>query len=155
MFDSTGNEGQGGGPAGGRRASPWRDVPYRTIVATIGLLLASLLAVYVVFLASRVIIWMVVAGFFAVVLARPVGALQNRFGLRRGLAIAVVVGSTVLLAAGLMVLFVLPVRRQLVAALTDLPGTVTQASDGQGPFGRLVTRLNVESLVRDHEERLL
>ena len=130
-------------------------MPFRTILATIGLVFASLLAVYVVYVASRVVIWIVVAGFFAVVLVRPVGALQHRFGLRRGVAIALVVGSTVLLAAGLLVLFVLPVRRQLIAALTDLPGTVSQAADGQGPFGRLVTRLNIESLVRDHEERLL
>ena len=113
MLDPRSNDGQAGDGGGGRRRSPWSDVPYRTILATIGLVFASLLAVYVVYLASRIVIWIAVAGFFAVVLSRPVGALQHRFGLRRGLAIAVVVGSTVLLAAGLMVLFVLPVRRQL------------------------------------------
>ena len=155
MLEPTGSDGLGDASAAGRRTSPWSDVPYRTILATIGMVLAAVLSVYVVFLASRIVVWIAVAGFFALVLARPVGALQSRFSLRRGLAIALVVGSTVLLVAGLMLLFVLPVRRQLVAALTDLPGTVTQAADGQGPFGRLVTRLNIESLVRDHEARLL
>ena len=32
-------------------------------------------------------------------------------------------------------LFILPVRTQLTATLTDLPGTVSSAAEGRGPVG--------------------
>jgi predicted PurR-regulated permease PerM len=55
---------------------------------------------------------------------------------------------------GIAVLFVLPVRTQLAAILTDLPGTVHKAATGSGPIGRLVQRLHIESYVKDNEAEL-
>ena len=141
-------------PAGARR-SRWADVPYRTILASIGLTLATLLTAYIVYITSRVVVWTVIAGFFAVVLARPVGWLRSKYHVRRGVAVGLVVGSSFTVVAGLIALFVIPVRAQLVAALTDLPGTVDQAAEGRGPFGRLVTQLDLQSLVREHQDRLV
>ncbi len=132
----------------------WSDVPWRTIAAAIGLVLAAALALMVLYLASRVVIAVVIAGFFAVVLAQPVAWVQRRFGWRRGAAVASVVATSLLLFAGIITLFLLPVRTQLVAVLTDLPGTVKQAADGRGPVGRIVTQLHLENLVRDHQAEL-
>ena len=112
------------------------------------------LVAVMVYLASRILVWVVVAGFFAVVLARPVAFVQRRYRVRRGLAIGLVVGAAVALVAGLMVLFVLPVRTQLVAVISDLPGTVEQGAHGRGPIGPIVSRLHLERLVRDNQERL-
>jgi predicted PurR-regulated permease PerM len=133
----------------------WADVPWRTIVATIGLVIVAAVALAVVYLASRVIVWVLMAGFFALVLARPVGWLQHRFHVRRGLAVAVVVLLATAFVAGLMALFVIPLRRQLVDIVTDLPGTVRQASAGQGQVGRLLARLGLQRLVRQNEASLI
>jgi predicted PurR-regulated permease PerM len=144
-----------GAPGPARRApASWAEVPWRTILATIGLVVATALTILALYLASEVVVLMLVAGFFAIVLNRPVRAIESRFGLRTGPAIAVVVGVTALVTAGLVTLFVLPVRTQLVAAVTDLPGTVQQASQGRGPVGHLVTKLHLVNVVRDHESTL-
>ena len=139
-----------------RRQAPqkWSEVPWRTIVATIGLVAVAALLAVVMYITSRVVIWILVAGFFAVVLARPVRWLEHRFGLRRGAATSVAVITTLVVVAGLVTVFVLPVRSQLVAVMTDLPGTVQQAADGQGPVGHLVTQLHLQQLVRNHEPQL-
>lgn len=144
-----------GMPDGQGPLSPWREVPWRTIVATIGLVLAVALALLVIHLASRVVLWVVIAGFFAVVLSRPVGFLEQRCHLHRGLAIAVVVGLTLATVAGMVALFVMPVRTQLIGVLSDMPGTVAQAAEGQGPIGRVVYRLHLEGQVRDNQSWLL
>ena len=132
----------------------WDDVPWHTIIAAVGLVGAALLAVVILYIASRIVIWIVVATFFAIVLARPVGWIQMRFGIRRGPSIALVVGTSLALTVGMMALFVMPVRNQVISALTDMPGTIKAAADGRGPFGRLVTKLNLENLVRDNEAAL-
>jgi predicted PurR-regulated permease PerM len=133
----------------------WADVPWRTIVATIGLVILAALVLAVVYRASRVIVWVLMAGFFALVLARPVSWLQHRFRLRRGLAVAVVVLLATAFLVGLMALFVFPLRRQLVEIVTDLPGTVRQASAGQGQVGRLLARLGLQKLVQQNEASLI
>jgi predicted PurR-regulated permease PerM len=133
----------------------WADVPWRTIVATIGLVIIAALVLAVVYLASRVIVWVLVAGFFALVLARPVGWLQRRFHIRRGIAVATVVLLATAFLAGLMALFVVPLREQLVVIVTDLPGTVRKASAGQGQVGRLLARLGLQKLVQQNEASLI
>jgi predicted PurR-regulated permease PerM len=133
----------------------WADVPWRTIVATIGLVIVAALVLAVLYLASRVIVWVLVAGFFALVLARPVGWLQLRFHIRRGLAVAAVVLLATAFVAGLMTLFVAPLRRQLVEIVTDLPGAVRQASTGQGQVGRLLARLGLQKVVQQNEASLI
>ena len=132
----------------------WADVPWRTIWATIASVAAFGLLAITVYLASRIVIWIAIAGFFAVVLSRPVGWLQTRAHMRRGVAVGVVVLGAIGIFAGLVALFILPVRSQLVAVLTDLPGTVRQAADGRGPVGRLVTELHLEQLVKRNQESL-
>ena len=132
----------------------WDEVPWRTIVATIGLVFTAGLTLVLLYLASRVVVWVVVAGFFAVILAQPVGWVERRFSWRRGAAVSLVVSTSLALLVGLVALFLLPVRTQLVAVLTDLPGTVKQAANGHGPVGRIVSQLHLEKLVRDHQAEL-
>ena len=132
----------------------WADVPWRTIMATIAMVVVAALLVVVIYLASRIVVWMIVAGFFALVLARPVGWLQQRFHARRGVAVGAVVLVTALLMGSLIALFVFPLRQQLVTIVTDLPGTVRQAAAGEGQVGKLLSRIGLQHLVQKNEASL-
>ena len=123
-------------------------------MATIGLVGATVALIGIVYIASDVMVLILIAGFFAIVLNQPVSALQRRFNLPRGPAVGLVVGATLTIVLGLIALFVLPVRTQLVAVLTDLPGTVEKASRGKGPIGDLTSKLHLVRVVRDHQEAL-
>ena len=135
-------------------ASAWSYVPWRSMVAGIGLVAAALLLAVVIYRASNVLILTAIAGFLAVVLARPVAWLQYRAHMHHSMAIAAVLLTVLGLVAGLLALFILPVRTQLVAVLTDLPGTVQQAAQGKGPVGHVVQRLRLEQLLQDHQQSL-
>jgi predicted PurR-regulated permease PerM len=132
----------------------WADVPWRTILATVGIILVTYLIVLLLLAAVRILTWVAIAGFMAIVLAPLVSRLDRRLGGRRSLATgAVVVGALVVLA-GVIALFILPVKTQLVHIITDLPGTVHEAANGKGPVGNIVHKLHIESYVKTNEANL-
>ncbi len=133
----------------------WADVPWRTILASVAIVFASVALVLLVQAAVRIVAWVIVGGFFAIVLAPLVRKVQTRVRDRRSLATGIVVFSTLALMIGVLALFVLPVRAQLVAIITDLPGAVRDAADGKGPVGNIVKRLNIESYVQENEAELV
>src|SRR4051812_44654618 len=141
-------------PPGRPRQTSWSDVPWRTIIATVGVVVATYGLLLVLDAAARIITWVAIAGFMAIVLAPLVNRLEARLGGRRTVATGTVVIGTLIVAAGIIVLFVMPVRTQLVDIITDLPGTVHQAADGRGPVGNIVHRLGVEKYIKDNEENL-
>lgn len=132
----------------------WSAVPWRTIVGAVGVVLATVLAVMLIQAAARIIVWVVIAGFFAIVLAPVVRQVQRWVGNRRNVATGIVVFATLFVTIGLVALFILPVRTQLIDIITDLPGAVGDAADGRGPIGRLVNKLNIERFVQDNEAEL-
>lgn len=137
------------------RFGAWSEVPWRTIISAIGLVVAAMVLLEAVRLAQRVILLIVIAGFFAVVLAPPVRMFQARLHVRRGLAITLVVLLSLGSVLGLMAVFIFAVREQVASVLTDLPGTVRQAATGRGPVGNLVQRLNLEELVDRNRDSLI
>jgi predicted PurR-regulated permease PerM len=153
------HQGDGSGPYPSesrvrRIPQTWSEVPWRTIIATIGVVAATALAAYVIYTVSRIVIWTLVAVFFAVILAPPVRWVERHLHLRRGAAVGVIVLVGVGLFIGLLAIFILPVRTQLTATLTDLPGTVSAAAEGKGPVGNIVSELHLESLVKENEPRI-
>jgi predicted PurR-regulated permease PerM len=132
----------------------WSDVPWRTIVATIAVLAATSLGLYVIYTVSRIVIWTLVAVFFAVVLAPPVRWVERHLHVRRGAAVGLIVLVSIGMFVGMLALFILPVRSQLTATLTDLPGAVSSAAEGKGPVGNIVSELHLESLVKNNEPRI-
>ncbi|MDO8391527.1 MAG: AI-2E family transporter [Actinomycetota bacterium] len=132
----------------------WAAVPWRTIVGSVAVVLGTYLTIVVVLATARVLTWVLIAGFFAIVLAPLVKTVQQRVRGRRALATSIVVFSTLLTMIGAAVLFVMPVRTQLAAILSDLPGTVHRAATGKGPVGRIVKQLHIESYVQDNEAEL-
>ena len=132
----------------------WADVPWRTIIGSVGVVVATYVTITLVLATARILTWVAIAGFFAIVLAPLVGIVQRRVRDRRTLATGIVVFSTLFAMIGLLTLFLMPVRTQLVAILTDLPGTVHRAAQGKGPVGNLVTRLHIENYVQENEAEL-
>jgi predicted PurR-regulated permease PerM len=132
----------------------WAAVPWRTIIGAVGVVLATYLTILVVLATAQILTWVLIAGFFAIVLAPLVTIVQRRVGGRRTLATTIVVLSTLLSMIGLALLFVMPVRTQLADILTDLPGTVHKAATGRGAVGRVVQRLHIESYVKNNEAEL-
>ena len=140
-------------PLAGPKSS-WADVPWRAILATVGIVVATYISIVLLLAVVRILAWIAVAGFMAIVLAPLVTRLDRRLGGRRTLATGVVVFGTLIAWAGVIALFVIPVRTQLLHTITDLPGTVHEAANGRGPIGRIVHRLHVESYVKDNEAKL-
>lgn len=146
--------GGGNGGHGGRPERSWSDVPWRTILATVAIVLATYVLVQVVLMTLEVIAWISIAAFFAMVLAPAVSAVQRHVGGRRALATGIVVFTTLAAVIGVLCALLLPVRNQLIDIITDLPGTVRDAAAGRGAVGRLVNRLGLGSYVQDHELEL-
>jgi len=130
-------------------------VPVRTILATIGLVLATGLLILVVWATARVLTWIVVALFFAVALHPVVNWVQARARwLRRPVATLVVYLLVVLLLAGLAALFVVPLVREGAQLADRLPDLVSDARGGRGPIGPLLRRYHVEDFLRHHQDQI-
>lgn len=136
------------------KATTWADVPWRTIVATVGVVVATYALLLLLLAAMRIVVWIAIAGFMAIVLGPLVGRVHRRFGGRRTLATGTVVIAALLVLVGLIALFIMPVRSQLVNIITDLPGTVHDAANGKGPVGNIVHKLHLESYVKSNEGKL-
>jgi predicted PurR-regulated permease PerM len=129
-------------------------VPWRTIWAAI----ASVAVVYLgyqAFIATgRVITYLVVALFFAVVLTPPVDFLQYKLRIRRGLSTMIVMLIGLALLAGLIYAFVKPLVDQASNFSRDLPQYVEDAREGRGPIGDLVKRYDLEQKVKDNQDKI-
>lgn len=132
----------------------WSEVPWRTILGAVGVVVAAVALIVFLYLAFEMVMLVAIAGFFAIVLAPVVRLAEQRLHMRRGMA----VGLTMVVACGafigVLALFIMPVRTQLMDVLTDLPGSVRQAAQGRGPLGNLVTKLRIEELVDDNKASL-
>ena len=129
-------------------------VPWRTIWGAIGAVLLTFVLLLLVRELTRIILWLVMASFFAVVLTPAVDLLHHRFKIRRGLAIALVLIVGLLMLAGLLTAFIVPLVGQGSNFADDLPGFVEDAQAGEGPIGRLVERYDLEEWVEENQDRI-
>jgi len=148
------NVSNGGGEPTVEPSGPWSDVPWRTIVASVLVVVATYVLVQLVLAALTVLGLVVISGFLAIVLAPLVRRVEAHIGGRRTVATAIVVLSSALGLVGVIALFVWPVRTQLITSITDLPGTIEAAGRGRGPFGSLVSKLNLSEYVQDNQTSL-
>jgi predicted PurR-regulated permease PerM len=124
----------------------------RTVLAVIGIVLAVVAILAVVWISRQVLTWIIVAIFLALALNPAVEFFQGRGLARRGLATAV----TMLLAIGGIValgsLFLPTLVNEGRGLAEALPGYVNDVSEGRGPLGRLAERYQLEERVRDAVE---
>jgi predicted PurR-regulated permease PerM len=129
-------------------------VPWRTIVASVLVVAVAYLGFQLLRELTRIIAWLFVAGFFAIVLTPAVDSLQRRFHLRRGLATAIVFVAGLALIGGMLYAFIRPVVDQVSSFVDSLPKLVDDAQHGRGWVGHLVDRYNLDSWVEDNRSRL-
>jgi predicted PurR-regulated permease PerM len=128
-------------------------VARRTLVV-IGLVLATLLVLYLVRATSQVLTWIVIAAFFAVALHPAVNWVERRaaFG-KRWLATLMVFVVALLLLGALATLFIVPLVREGAQVVADFPKIVEDARSGRGPVGGLIERYHLLEYARSNADR--
>ncbi len=130
-------------------------VPVRTIAATIAMILGTVLTLLVIIQIKRVLIWVVIAVFFAVALYPVVGWVQRRVAPRhRSVATLAVFLVAIAVIAGVVTAFVVPLAREGSVFAAKAPDLIEQARQGRGPVGELLTRFNVLDYVQRNEAQI-
>ena len=129
-----------------------RPVPWRTIWATIGSVVLTLAAIAVVQAVSRILIWIVIAGFFAIVLSPPVDFLEQRVRVRRSVATILVFLLVLGAIGGLMYAFITPIVDQSQEFVDNFPRYVEEAKAGEGPLGGLVQRFDLDRRIEERRD---
>jgi predicted PurR-regulated permease PerM len=118
-------------------------VPWKTIWATIGIVLAAAAAVELIIILQRLIELLIIGTFFAVVLSPAVSALV-RLKLPRSLATAIVFVVGLSAIGGLGYLFVHPLYQQAVKLGNNLPDLLAKTQAGKGPLGKLIAHYHLQ-----------
>jgi len=135
--------------------APRERVPTRTILATIAMVLATALVLLVLYEVRLIVTWIVVAAFFAVSLYPVVGWLQSRASwMKRPLATLLVFLFVLLVLAGLVTAFTVPLAKEATSFADDLPGLITDARAGRGPIGHFLDQTNALNYVQEHQDRI-
>ncbi|MGH9187154.1 MAG: AI-2E family transporter [Acidimicrobiales bacterium] len=130
-------------------------VPWRTIWAVILAVVVALATRELLNDLTRVLTWLVVAVFFAIVLTPAVDFVQHKARLRRrGVATAVVLLLCAGAFAGLLYSFISPLVDQGQQFADDLPDYVDDARQGRGWVGDIVRRYDLEQWVEDNQGTL-
>ncbi len=128
-----------------------RPVPWRTILATIGAVLATVAAILVVREVSRILVWIIIAAFLAIVLSPPVNFLEQRLRFPRALATVVVFILGLVVLAALLYTFIRPIVDQTQQFVDDFPRHVEDAKAGRGPLGGVVDRFDLDRRLEERQ----
>jgi predicted PurR-regulated permease PerM len=131
-----------------------RRVPLRTILVTVGVVAATLLAAQLIYRLRTLVLLIIVAGFVALLLNPLVVLLQRRIP-RRGLAVAIVTLGALVVFAVLAYEFGNPLLNGITDLAGKLPGYVTSAENGKGWIGHLATKYHVQSWVQKNAPKLV
>jgi predicted PurR-regulated permease PerM len=126
-------------------------VPVRTIAATIGMVLATVLALLLVQRIERTLIWILIALFFAVAASPAVGFLERRLHLKRSLATLFVFLGAFLVLAGLLAMFITPLARQADDLAAAVPRWAADIRAGRGQVGELAHRFHIDRYLQDNQ----
>jgi len=133
---------------------PPQQVPWKTIFATVAVVVGTIGIFLLLRELSRILAWLAVAGFFTIVLAPAVDRVQHRLHIRRALATSIVFFTGLLVVVGLLYVFIRPVVEQVSGFVDDLPDRVEEARDGRGPVGGLVKRFDLDRYLDENQDRI-
>ncbi len=120
----------------------------RTVLVVLGILLATLALLSLVYLAWHIITWILIAVFLALALDPAVEFFERR-GLRRGYATGIVFVLAIGVIAGLGFLLVPPLVDQVRSFVDYVPQVIDDVTAGRGPFGFLQTEYHIVDRVRE------
>jgi predicted PurR-regulated permease PerM len=103
------------------------DIPARTVVRVVAIIVTAVLTLYLIYLLRKPIGWVLTATFIAIALSAPVNRLNLH--MRRGLAIAIVYLGLILVPVGLTALVVPPLVTQGTNLAEDLPNYANDVQD--------------------------
>ncbi|GAC1593213.1 MAG: AI-2E family transporter [Acidimicrobiales bacterium] len=129
-------------------------VPWRTIFGAIGAAALVYVGFHLLLDLQRIVTWIVVAGFFAIVLNPLVDFLVHRANLRRTLAAFVVFLLGIAVLGGLLYLLIRPIVTEVQRFANDFPRLVQDAQDGRGPVGHLVKRYDLVAKAKQYEPKV-
>jgi predicted PurR-regulated permease PerM len=144
----------------GRLARLWkaadvRNVPLRTIVATVVVVAVAYLAGKLIYRLRDIVLLIVVAGFVAVLLNPMVVRLERKLGLRRGAAVAIVSALAALAFLGLLLVFGYPLVGAITHLSDRLPGYIGSAEHGKGWIGRIARKYHILTWVNRNTPKLV
>jgi predicted PurR-regulated permease PerM len=131
-----------------------RPVPWRTILATIAAVLGTLLAILVMREISKVLVWIIIAAFFAIVLSPPVNFLQHRLRFPRALATVVVFVLGLAVMTAMLYAFIRPIVDQTQRFVDNFPRYVEDAKAGRGPLGGVVSRYDLDQRLEERQSAI-
>lgn len=102
----------------------------------------------------KVVSYLLVALFFAVVLTPAVDYLQHRVKMRRGVATLLVCMIAFASLAGLIYAFVRPLVDQGQKFADNLPEMIEDAENGEGQIGELIERYELDDLYDENREAI-
>jgi len=135
--------------------STTRQTPARITMTVIGLVLLTALGLTLVYATQRVLVWMVVAVFFAIVLTPPVNWLERRVRwIPRWMATLLTFLIVILIIAGLITVFAIPLAKEISELARAIPDLVRDTQAGRGPVGGLIARFHVRDYLATHQSQI-
>ena len=125
----------------------------RTLIV-IGLVVAALAGLALVWETRRVLGWIVGAAFFAVALSPVVDRVQRRLVRRRAVAALVVFLASLVVLAALAVILVVPLLNELARFAHQAPDLLRETRAGRGPVGQLLERFHLRRYAEAHADDL-
>ncbi|HUK67202.1 MAG TPA: AI-2E family transporter [Streptosporangiaceae bacterium] len=136
------------------QAAGQRHVPLRTILVTVGVVVATYLAGKLIYRLRDIVLLFLVAGFVALLLHPVVVKVQRRVP-RRGLAVTIVTLWGALVFIGLAVAFGVPLVNGITHLADRMPSYIASAQHGRGWIGHLVTKYHIQSWVQRNTPKLV
>lgn len=129
-------------------------VPYKTIVATIGMVVATYLLWIIAQRVGRILELIVVAAFFAMALHPAVEYLERRTHMRRGLAATVVFLTGAVAMTALLYVFIQPLVDQAFQLSERFPSMLEDAKQGRGAIGGLIHDYGLDKWVERNQAEI-
>jgi predicted PurR-regulated permease PerM len=131
------------------------NVPLRTILTTVGIVVAVYLTGKVLVRLRDILMLLVVGSFLALILNPQVVWLQRWKIRRRGLAVFLVALWSIIIFAALAFAFGYPLIHALTNLANTLPKYVEKAQRGHGWIGREMRQYHVESWIKKNSSKLV
>ena len=123
--------------------------PVRTILTVLGIAISVLMLLWVIWIVRSVITWILIALFLSLALNPAVDWLQRRGVHRRGIAVALALGGTLLALAGIGALFIPTLVSQVNDFANNVPDYLHQITTGRGRLGFLETKYHLVDKARE------